>query len=68
MVIKLAFYTCFRYLTDSKRYKEQEDAEEAQAAMDGCEFNGKNISVTFAQGDRKCNLMSVYTEKLNKQK
>ncbi|CAG5114107.1 Oidioi.mRNA.OKI2018_I69.chr2.g8177.t2.cds [Oikopleura dioica] len=34
-------------------YKEQEDAEEAQAAMDGCEFNGKNISVTFAQGDRK---------------
>ena len=35
------------------RYKEQEDAEEAQAAMDGCEFNGKNISVTFAQSDRK---------------
>jgi len=34
-------------------YKEQEDAEEAQAAMDGCEFNGKNISVTFAQSDRK---------------
>jgi len=23
--------------------------------MDGCEFNGKNISVTFAQGDRKSN-------------
>jgi len=36
-----------------RRYKEQEDAEEAQAAMDGCEFNGKNISVTFAQSDRK---------------
>ena len=41
------------------RYKEQEDAEEAQAAMDGCEFNGKNISVTFAQSDRKCKHTSL---------
>ena len=28
-------------------YKEIEDAEEAQGAMDGCEFNGKNISGMF---------------------
>ena len=41
------------YFAFVSRYKEQEDAEEAQAAMDGCEFNGKNISVTFAQSDRK---------------
>ena len=27
--------------------------------MDGCEFNGKNISVTFAQSDRKCKHTSL---------
>ena len=44
-----------------RRYKEQEDAEEAQAAMDGCEFNGKNISVTFAQSDRKSKIHRFYS-------
>ena len=35
--------------------------------MDGCEFNGKNISVTFAQGDRKSAfqiLIAFYTKVL----
>ena len=41
------------WLIEISRYKEIEDAEEAQGAMDGCEFNGKNISVTFAQSERK---------------